>query len=107
MYVHKLIPSSGDYYEILKYIISRVNESYFTITKESRTYIVSDEGINGLEPSHSMYIVNTSGHALFIKSCSSKIGEKYFNLELWPTSDNSIMLVVTPLFLPYIRLGAN
>ena len=107
MYTYRLVPSTGNYYEVLTYTVSRINESYFSITKVSTTYLVEGNETSSLEPSYSTYIINTSGYALFIKSWSSKIGEKYFNLELWPTSDNSMTLVVSPLFLPYLRPGNN
>jgi len=106
-YTYRVIPSSGEYYEILTYTVKKINSTCFNITKIYRMYVIEGNKTTALKPSYSYYLVFTSGRSIFVSSWSPDVGTKYFNLELWPTSDNSGAIAVSPLFLPYIKLGSN
>ena len=106
-YTYRVTPSSGEYYEVLTYTVRRVNSTCFNITKTYRMYVIEGNRTTALEPSYSYYLVFTSGRAVFVSSWSPDVGAKYFNLELWPTSDNSEAIAVSPLFLPYVRSGSR
>ena len=106
-YTYRVIPASREYYDELVFTIKRINSTCYNVTKVSRTYIIEGNKTEALTPSYSYYLVFNSGKAIFVRSWSPSVGTKYFNLELWPTSDNVGIITVVPLFLPYIELGSN
>ena len=106
-YTYRVTPSSGEYYEVLTYTVKKINSTCFNITKIYRMYVIEGNKTTALKPSYSYYLVFTSGRSIFVSSWSPDVGTKYFNLELWPTSDNSGAIAVSPLFLPYIKSGSN
>ena len=106
-YTYGVIPASRKYYDELVFTIERINSACYNVTKVSRTYVIEGDKTEALDSSYSYYLVFNSGKAIFVKSWSPSVGTRYFNLELWFTSDNVGIITVVPLFLPYIKLGSN